>query len=263
MTAALVCMSVAVLMLPAPAANYRFRTVLGTESAVPQRRSPALADLTLVACVPLAAFGALPGAAALAIAAGTVRVRTRRRVRHRVQGAETRLLLTGLETVIAELRVGAHPADACAVAAQECAGSVAQVFRTAAACARLGGSAADGIRTTQTRVGPELERIASAWSVAERHGLALADLLEAARSDLLGRIRFRQRTEAALAGARATAAVLAGLPALGVTLGQLMGAAPLRVLLGGGLGGMLLVLGTFLACAGLLWTDGIVGRVNR
>ena len=99
--------------------------------------------------------------------------------------------------------------------------------------------------------------------MAERHGLALADLLEAARSDLLGRIRFRQRTEAALAGARATAAVLAGLPALGVTLGQLMGAAPLRVLLGGGLGGVLLVLGTVLACAGLLWTDGIVGRVNR
>ncbi|MFD4181263.1 hypothetical protein ACFWPB_09120, partial [Rhodococcus sp. NPDC058514] len=68
--------------------------------------------------------------------------------------------------------------------------------------------------------------------------------------------------EAGLAGARATAAVLACLPVLGIALGQLMGAGPLRVLLSGGLGGLLLILGTLFVCAGLLWTDRITGRVT-
>ncbi|ETT28360.1 hypothetical protein RR21198_6032, partial [Rhodococcus rhodochrous ATCC 21198] len=75
------------------------------------------------------------------------------------------------------------------------------------------------------------------------------------------RMRLRSRTEAGLAGARATATVLAALPALGVALGQMMGAAPVTVLLGDGLGGVLLVVGTVLACAGLLWTDRIATRV--
>ena len=75
-------------------------------------------------------------------------------------------------------------------------------------------------------------------------------------------MRIRARTEAGLAGARATATVLAGLPVLGVGLGQLMGAAPLGILLAGGLGGIMLVVGTALVCAGLLWTDRIAARVR-
>jgi tight adherence protein B len=89
----------------------------------------------------------------------------------------------------------------------------------------------------------------------------LAELLEAARRDLLARIRFGSRVDSALAGARATAAVLAALPILGIGLGQLMGATPVRVLLGGGAGAALLVVGTGLACAGLLWSDAITRRV--
>ena len=88
-----------------------------------------------------------------------------------------------------------------------------------------------------------------------------AELLAAARLDLLGRIRFRGRTEAALAGARASAAVLAGLPLLGIGLGELMGARPVRLLFHGGLGGVLLLIGVGLVCAGLLWTEAIVRRV--
>jgi tight adherence protein B len=41
-----------------------------------------------------------------------------------------------------------------------------------------------------------------------------------------------------------------------------MGAAPVGILLSDGLGGMLLVAGTVLACAGLLWTDRIADRVS-
>jgi tight adherence protein B len=64
-----------------------------------------------------------------------------------------------------------------------------------------------------------------------------------------------------MAGARATAAILAGLPLLGVLLGQLIGARPLNFLLSGQVGGWLLVVGSTLACAGLLWSDRITVRL--
>jgi len=57
--------------------------------------------------------------------------------------------------------------------------------------------------------------------------------------------------------ARTTAAVLAGLPVLGIGLGQLIGADPLHFLLSDGPGGWLLAAGVTLACCGLLWSDRI------
>jgi len=102
-----------------------------------------------------------------------------------------------------------------------------------------------------------------AWHVAEERGVALADLLDAVRRDLVGRIRFRSRTEAGLAGARSTAAVLAGLPLLGIALGQAIGAAPLALLLRDTTGGLLLVVGAVLVCLGLWWTERITARAVR
>ena len=88
-------------------------------------------------------------------------------------------------------------------------------------------------------------------------------LLESLRTDLVQRKDFAARTDAGLAGPRATAMVLAGLPLLGLGLGQLMGAAPLAVLLGTPLGSILLVLGVGLAAAGVLWADAIVAKAKR
>jgi tight adherence protein B len=89
----------------------------------------------------------------------------------------------------------------------------------------------------------------------------MADLVQSVREDLVARRRFAERTRAALAGARATATVLAGLPVLGVLLGEAMGARPVAVLLGGGLGGILLVVGVTLVVAGLAWTRRITEKV--
>lgn len=111
-----------------------------------------------------------------------------------------------------------------------------------------------------TRVPP---RVAAAWHVAEERGVALADLLDAVRRDLAGRIRFRSRTEAGLAGARSTAAVLAGLPLLGIAPGQAIGDAPLALLLRDTTGGLLLVVGAVLVCLGLWWTERITARAVR
>jgi tight adherence protein B len=263
--ASVLCLAAALLTMPGTGAATRIRRhVPAARSAVSGRRVVAAAAAAGVAGALVIGAGA---AAAAAVVAATTLWRTRRRSRVARLDADRRMLLAGLETVIADLRVGAHPADACDTAAQETTGLIADAFRVASARSRLGGSAADGMRSTAMALGSDgigmhLDRIADAWTVSDRYGLALAELLSAARSDLSARMRIRSRTDAGLAGARATGTVLAGLPALGVGLGQLMGAAPVQILLGDGLGGALLVAGTVLTCAGLLWTDRIAERVS-
>ena len=76
--------------------------------------------------------------------------------------------------------------------------------------------------------------------------------------DVDSRTRFAAEVDARLAGPRATATVLAGLPVLGLLLGQAIGADPMRVLAGTAVGQTLLVVGTGLACAGVLWSARIV-----
>jgi tight adherence protein B len=87
--------------------------------------------------------------------------------------------------------------------------------------------------------------------------------MRAAQRDIVERDRFAARVDAGMAGARTTAAVLAGLPVLAVVMGQLIGAEPLAFLLSPGLGGTLLVVGVSLACVGLSWSDRITAGVTR
>jgi tight adherence protein B len=54
--------------------------------------------------------------------------------------------------------------------------------------------------------------------------------------------------------------VLAGLPLLGLALGHAVGANPLRVLSDTSAGQGLLVVGTGLACAGVLWSARLMSR---
>ncbi|MCD2114525.1 MULTISPECIES: type II secretion system F family protein [Rhodococcus] len=266
MNATLLCLAAALFVLPSSSARRRLRR--GVPDAAPRPIPRALvAGVVVVVLTTVVVWAGITPAVAGATVAATVVGRRRSRRRAAELDRQRRMLLSGLDTVIADLRVGTHPADACETAARETAGSVAGAFRVAAARARLGGSAAHGLRSAAASsdgdgVADSLDRVADAWAVSDRHGLALAELLGAARVDLAARMRIRARTEAGLAGARATATVLAGLPVLGVGLGQLMGAAPLGILLTGGLGGVMLVVGTALVCAGLLWTDRIAARVG-
>ncbi|MEN0138076.1 MAG: type II secretion system F family protein [Rhodococcus sp. (in: high G+C Gram-positive bacteria)] len=262
MIAGLVVLACAVLAVPSARSRPRLLEVTGRGGSRRRMHLPWTVPAAL-ACAPVVyELGGICAMLTVVIVCATARFRLIRRRSAKAKDADLRVVLAGLEVVTAELRVGAHPAAACRTAADESTGSVSAAFRAASARSRLGGSAADGFRITDSRVGTELGRIADIWAVADAHGLALAELLEAARTDLVGRSRFRQRTEASLAGARATATVLAGLPLLGVGLGQMMGASPLTVLFGGGVGGILLLLGAGLVCAGLLWTDRIAGGVT-
>ena len=65
-------------------------------------------------------------------------------------------------------------------------------------------------------------------------------------------------TRAALAGPQTTAVVLALLPLAGVLMGTAMGANPVAFLAGGGLGGVLLTVGTALVCAGVVVSQRII-----
>ena len=259
MTVALVCVAAALVVAPSESRQRRLDAVFGKVGM--RRRLPQPEVLVGLGCVPAFLVGGVHGLLAAAMVVLLFRRRRASASRDEQMQVERRKLLDGIDIVIGELKIGAHPSAAAEAAAAECTGVVAEVLAVAAARSRLGGSGADGIEAADTTITAELARIGQAWRVAETHGLALAELLTAARTDLLGRLRFRSRTESSLAGARATGNVLAGLPVLGILLGQLMGAAPLKVLFGGGTGGVLLVVGTAFACAGLLWTDAITSKV--
>jgi tight adherence protein B len=262
-SAVLVALAAAVLIAPGSVGARRLR---GLDPVAARRRSLPRTTSTLGTAVTAAAVTALlvgpvPALAAALVAATAHRRLLARRTARRDTRAATDLA-AAVEVVVAELRVGAHPATACAVAAAEVGEPVHRVLAEAAARARLGGSAADGLHSGDPGLDTELDRVAAAWRVADERGVALAELLDAVRRDLLGRTRFRRRTEAGLAGARATATVLAGLPLLGIALGQAVGAAPVQLLLGSTGGGLLLLVGTVLVCAGLAWSGRITARVG-
>lgn len=101
--------------------------------------------------------------------------------------------------------------------------------------------------------------LAAALELARRFGAPLAVLLAGVADGLADEVRAVEQRSAAVAGARLSGWVLAGLPLMGVLLGAAMGADPIPVLLGGGLGSVLLLAGTVLLCAGLLWS----GRIAR
>jgi len=219
----------------------------------------------IVAGTAIAAAAALPSTTILAgaVLGATAVLRQRRRRRIRQAMDEGRMLEAALDVVAGELRVGSHPVRAFGVAAEETGGPVAVSLRSVAARARLGADVAAGLRAAagSSSLPAHWDRLAVCWQLAGDHGLAIATLMRAAQRDIAERQRFSVRVAAGLAGARATAAILAGLPVPGVLLGQLIGARPLSFLLGGHGGGWLLVVGSALACGGLLWSDRITDRL--
>ena len=238
-------------------------------AAAPRRRRGIFgtAEAGCVAvCAAVAAAVLLPPTTVLAVAVvvATASLRYRRRRRIRRAADEGRTLEAALDVLVGELRVGSHPVRAFRVAADETVGAVAVSLRAVAARARLGADVTAGLRAAARSSGlpAHWDRLAVCWQLASDHGLAIATLMRAAQRDINERQRFSARVSSGMAGARATAAILAGLPLLGVLLGQLIGARPLNFLLSGHAGGWLLLVGSMLACGGLLWSDRITDRAG-
>ena len=99
--------------------------------------------------------------------------------------------------------------------------------------------------------------------MSARTGCSLAAVVVAAEDDLRSRLRTRAELTAALSGPRASAAVLAGLPVLGLLMGAGVGADPWQVLTTTPVGTALLVAGTGLDAAGLAWSGRLAARAGR
>jgi tight adherence protein B len=221
----------------------------------------ARAALAMAAIAVLGGLLAGPaGAVASAMLGGLGLHRRRAAIRRRHNHAELATLMEALGVMTTELRTGAHPANAAAAAAGTDAAH--RVFASVAVGARLGADVPSLLRrnAAASTIPDELGRLAAAWALAERHGVALAELLDAVRADLDARVRLAGQVSAQLAGPKASAAVLAGLPLLGVALGQGIGADPWHVLTATAPGQLLLITGTALACAGVIWSGRIMSK---
>jgi tight adherence protein B len=290
MPAALACATLAVAIACLPGSTARARLGVLAPRPRPRPRWPrAVAPALLGGLAGLLLMGP-GGAVAGALAVGTLR---RGRLRRRVAAAAIATsdqLADALRRMTDELRAGSHPVAVLAGVAAD--GPLARgllggaataaalgvgvptALRHAAAGVGLDGAGLDGAGpggaggspvagatdrgSGSGQVRADIERIAVAWALAERHGIPLAELLARAHEDIRWRVRFGATVRAQLAGPRATAAILTALPALGLGLGQLIGADPIGVLRGGALGQLLLVAGIGLAAAGMAWSERIL-----
>lgn len=258
MTAALL-LALAVLVEP-QANRSRLRISRPSRRLRPARAAtvvPATAAVALTAVhVPV------PALASALLVAGTLWLRNRHRTTRIRARREGRSLSNALELLTAELRAGAHPVRAFDVAAIEVAGPVGSGLQTVAARARLGADVAAGLRAVaaRSRLPRQWEQLAACWQLAADHGLPIGVLMRAAQLDIAERLRYAAQVDAGMAGARATAVILAALPVLGVALGELLGAASTTFLTRGA-GGWVLLVGVGLLCAGVLWSGRITDRL--
>lgn len=264
MIAAAGALGLAVLVLPwAP----RNRLVVAGLSAARRSMPPAWLRVVGMVAVALVAVALSPRHMVIAggMVCGTVALRLRGRMRRRRAEQESRSLQTALDVLVRELRAGAHPVAAFCGAAAEADDRVKPALQAVAARAELGADVSAGLRAVavDSALPAQWHQLAVCWELAQTHGLSMATLMRTAQRDVVQRARFSARVDAGMAGARATAAILAVLPLAGVALGQLIGAQPMRFLLFTEVGGWLLMLGVGLACAGLLWSDRITGAACR
>ena len=194
---------------------------------------------------------------ALAMAAAVVvyTLQERRNARLRLAGAQAAATFIGH---LAEgVSAGATMADAAARAAERLPAGVPRTLLHDVS-----------LLTTFTHQGslpptlttPELERVACLWRCAQTRGVPIASLLATARDEIDTRLQHRAATDAALTGPKTTATVLSLLPLGGIAMGSAMGANPVGLLLGPGIGSALLLVGTAFVCGGVLASGAIIRR---
>ncbi|WP_116449621.1 pilus assembly protein TadB [Blastococcus litoris] len=262
MSGALLVTAVAVLVWPDRELRRRARIAVARAEDL-GRRPPApatgplavaVASALVVGLVSTLLVGCLVGVLVLVGA----RLRAARAAVRRAE-ARVRSVTEGLGALGAELRSG-RPIDAATQAAvaacadDECGAALARALRAPAAGVPGG---------VDPVLGAALDRISAGTLLSARTGASLAAVSAAVEDDLRAADRLRQELRTATAGPRASAMLLAGLPALGLAMGSGVGADPWRVLTTTGVGQVLLVVGVALELLGLLWSDRLVSRAVR
>ncbi len=134
--------------------------------------------------------------------------------------------------------------------------------RAVAAC-RSGADVATALRADAQAPGARaLRGLAACWEVSERSGAGLS----VAVARLAGGLRAAAEADAQLVGevaaVRTSARLLAGLPVLGLLIGQWIGADPLVWLTGSGVGRVVLGVGVALQLAGMAWLHHMVAATR-
>ncbi|MFI1367727.1 type II secretion system F family protein [Streptomyces griseochromogenes] len=206
---------------------------------------------------------ALLGASLIPVVAGAAGVPVLRRMRLARQAGRARErradAVIGLcGALAAEVRAGRQPGEALLRAARD-SGGLGEAQAAVVAAARFGGDVQGALAVAARQSGAEgLLGLAACWRVAVDQGAGLAAGLDRLDGALRAERDQRADLRAQLAGARATAVLLAALPALGLLLGSAMGADPLRVLLHSGAGLGCLLAGAVFEGAGMWWVARIV-----
>jgi tight adherence protein B len=212
----------------------------------------------LAAALAAVASTALVAALAGLVAFAGVRAWLGRRRDDRTD-AELSALTEGLGALAADLRSGrsleaATDAAVAACADEVCGRGLALAIRAPGA----GPLAEQGAAMREAQ-----HRISAAVLLSTRTGCSLAAVASAVEDDLRARQRHRRELRSVTAAPRASAAMLAGLPLLGLAMGSGVGADPWRVLTTTGTGQGLLVAGVALELTGLAWSARLVRRVVR
>lgn len=192
----------------------------------------------------------LPGVSAV------VRLVTASRGAGRARAAAIELI-AGLAT---ELSTGAAPPVALDRAARA---SPVPICRHALAAARFGGDVARALdRDAAEGRLPSLGALAALWRVSHNSGAGMAHAAHRLARAEASAEAVRRELAAQLAGPKASARVLAGLPVFGMLLGAGLGASPVAWLLGSPIGLLVLLAGLALEVAGLLWVRRLVRSVE-
>lgn len=213
-----------------------------------------LAAGLLLALLGNSVLPAVAGAAGVPVLRRTRLAGRARRARERRQDAV--IALCG--TLAGEVRAGRQPGEALLCAAHGSA-ELGDAQTAVLAAARFGGDVPEALAAAARQPGAEgLRGLAACWRVAVDQGAGLAAGLDRLEGALRAERDQRSDLRAQLAGARATAVMLAGLPVLGLLLGVALGSDPLHVLLHTGAGLGCLLAGSVLEVLGVWWVARIV-----
>lgn len=195
-------------------------------------------------------MSALLLAATVAVVAATARTLLRSASVRRRSRREQQQAVEVLRALVAELGAGSAPPAALRTVVSDVAPRDRSLVDAAAAVDEP--TAGRRLR----RAGrPGLAPLTAAWQLSAATGAPLADVLARQASAATRAVEDAREVQTILAGPRTTAALLAGLPALGMLLAASTGARPLAFLLQTPAGRWCLLLGLSLDCAGLLWID--------